>query len=102
MSFTNSGGSSTRRVYDVHNGRKLGDTLTREGEYRLGFPEDLNDSATRLNGTWAEAEMDEWGDEMPMVVLDTLMRDLELARAEAAAPGRTKSEAAPSEHPAAS
>jgi len=92
LSFTNAGGSSTRRVYDVHNGRKLGETLMREGEYRLGFPEDLNAAAIRLNGSWPEEEMDEWGDEMPMVVLDSLQRDLDLARADAASPGRPKSE----------
>ena len=102
LSFTNAGGASTRRVYDVHNGRKLGDTLTREGEYRLGFPEDLTDSAIRLNGNWPEAEIDAWGDEMPMVELDILQRDLDLARAESAAPARTKSTPVASEHPAAS
>lgn len=102
LGFTNGGGFSTRRVYDVHNGRKLGDTLTREGEYRLGFPEDLNDAAIRLNGTWAEKEMDDWGDEMPMVVLDALQRDLELARAESVARGHSATASVPSEHPAAS
>ena len=102
LSFTNADGSSTRRVYDVHTGRKIGDTLTREGEYRLGFPEDLNDHAVRLNGNWTETEIDEWGDEMPMVVLDNLQRDLDLARAEVSAGGRSRSEAVPVQHPAAS
>lgn len=100
LGFTNAGGFSSRRVYDVHNGRKLGDTLSREGEYRLGFPEDLT-AAIRLNGNWAEKEMDEWGDEMPMVVLDALQRDLDLARADSATSGHS-TEAAPSEHPTAS
>jgi uncharacterized protein len=99
LSFTNANGTSTRRVYDVHTGRRLGDTLIREGEYRLGFPEDLNDSI-RLNGSWTETEMDEWGNEMPMVVLDILQRDLDLARAEAAP--RSKADTHPVEHPAAS
>ena len=102
LSFSNAGGFSTRRIYDVHNGRKLGETLTREGEYRLGFPEDLKDSAVRLNGSWPEDEIDSWGDEMPMVVLDILQRDLELARADSARPGHTKTEDAATEHPAAS
>jgi uncharacterized protein len=102
LNFMNANGSSTRRVYDVHNGRKLGDTLTREGEYRLGFPEDLNDSI-RLNGNWSEAEIDQWGDEMPMVVLDNLQRDLDLARAEAAGKNHPAvSNPIPTEHPAAS
>jgi C4-type zinc ribbon domain len=100
LGFSNVRGSSTRRIYDVHNGRKLGDTLTREGEYRLGFPEDLNDSI-RLNGNWPEKEMDEWGDEMPMVVLDALQRDLDLAKAEAMTPGPSSAETAASGHPAA-
>jgi uncharacterized protein len=100
LSFINANGSSTRRVYDVQTGRRLGDVLTREGEYRLGFPEDLNNSI-RLNGNWSETEIDEWGDEMPMVVLDNLQRDLDLARAEAASP-RGRSGAVPVQHPAAS
>src|SRR5437016_3957564 len=59
LSFINAGGNSTRRVYDAHSGRKLGDTLMREGEYRLGFPEDLHDTI-RLNGSWSEDELEEW------------------------------------------
>ena len=100
LSFANANGSSTRRVYDVHTGRRVGDILTREGEYRLGFPEDLNDSV-RLNGNWSEEEIDSWGDEMPMVVLDILQRDLDLARAEASS-HRSHTETVPVEHPAAS
>ncbi len=100
LSFINANGTATRRVYDLHTGRKLGDPLTREGEYRLSFPEDLND-AIRLNGSWTEAEMEEWGDEVPMVVLDGLQRDLDLARLEAAS-SHSRSEAHPVEHPAAS
>ena len=100
LSFINSGGSSTRRVYDIHTGRRLGDILMREGEYRLGFPEDLNDSI-RLNGSWTEEEMDSWGDEMPMVVLDALQRDLDLARAESSGTTHLK-EIPTTEHPAAS
>ena len=101
LSFANSHGSSTRRVYDVHTGRRLGEILTREGDYRLGFPEDLNGSI-RLNGTWPEDEMDAWGDEMPMVALDALQRDLDLARAEANSKGQSHPEAPPVQHPAAS
>ena len=100
LSFANANGSSTRRIYDVHTGRRVGEILTREGEYRLGFPEDLNNSI-RLNGSWAEEEIDSWGDEMPMTVLDILQRDLDLARSEAASP-RSRTEAVPLQHPAAS
>jgi len=83
LSFINADGNSARRVYDAHSGRKLGDTLMREGEYRLGFPEDLHDTI-RLNGSWSEDELEEWGAELPTVVLDALQRDLNLARAQAA------------------
>jgi uncharacterized protein len=83
LGFTNSEGNATRRIYDAATGRRLGDILTREGAYRQAFPEDLND-AVRLNGNWSEAEVDEWGDELPSSVLDLLQRDLDLAHAEAA------------------
>jgi len=32
----------------------------------------------RLNGTWKLAELDEYGNELPMIVLDALQRDLAL------------------------
>jgi uncharacterized protein len=101
--FINEGSTSSRRVYDINTGRKQGDTLLREGEYRLGFPEDLT-GAIRLNGTWREDELEEWDDELPMVVLDALQRDLDLARAEshAHAPTQTALKNISSEHPAAS
>jgi predicted nucleic acid-binding Zn-ribbon protein len=97
LSYRNSGGSSTRRIYDVHTGRQLGDILSREGEYRLGFPEDLNDSI-RLNGNWSQDEMEEWGEEIPMVVLDALQRDLDQARADSG----SRTDTVPVPHPAAS
>ena len=84
LSFSNADGSASRRIYDAASGRRLGDMLIREGAYRQGFPEDLNDSI-RLNGNWTDADQDEWGDELPTHVLDVLQRDLDLARAEAAA-----------------
>jgi uncharacterized protein len=101
LAFINGDGRSRRRVYDVATGRQIGEIYEREGEYRLAFPEDLRE-ATRLNGNWAESELDEWGTELPMVVLDTLHRDLNLARAEEVSRGHTRSEAVSSEHPAAS
>src|SRR5581483_6618123 len=84
LSFANAEGTTARRIYDAATGRKLGDTLVREGSYRQAFPEDLND-AIRLNGSWSDAEQDEWGAELPSSVLDVLQRDLGLARAERAA-----------------
>jgi predicted nucleic acid-binding Zn-ribbon protein len=84
LSFANSAGNAARRIYDAATGRKLGETLVREGAYRQAFPEDL-DNAIRLNGSWSDAEQDEWGDEQPSSVLDMLQRDLHLARTEMAA-----------------
>jgi len=101
FAFINGDGRSRRRVYDVATGRQIGEIYEREGEYRLAFPEDLRETI-RLNGNWAESELDQWGTELPMVVLDTLHRDLDLARAEAVHREHTPSEAVPSEHPAAS
>lgn len=100
LAFINDHGRSRRRVFDLATGREIGDILEREGEYRLAFPEDLPDSI-RLNGNWTEAELDEWGRELPMVILDLLHRDLDLARAESG--GRAHAESAPvsSEHTAA-
>jgi predicted nucleic acid-binding Zn-ribbon protein len=80
--LTNSRGQSSRRVYDVHTGRLIGDILIREGDYRHAFPEDIT-GATRLNGNWTEDELDAFGSELPMVALDSLRFDLDHARHEA-------------------
>jgi len=50
--FTNGGGNSTRRIYEMHTGRQFGEVLMREGSYRQAFPEDLTEAALRLNGHW--------------------------------------------------
>jgi len=81
--FSNNSAGSARRIYDFHSGRQIGDTLLREGNYRLAFPEDLSPGGTLLNGGWSEEEMDEWGAEMPMTVLDALHGDLLAAQREA-------------------
>jgi uncharacterized protein len=101
LGLVNDGAGSIRRAYDVTAGRRVGDVLMREGPYRLAFPEDIA-GAIRLNGGWSKVELEEWEDELPMVVLDALQRDLDLARAEAGAHPHSTSEAAPSEHSAAS
>jgi predicted nucleic acid-binding Zn-ribbon protein len=79
--LTNAGDRASRRVYDFHIGRLIGDILIREGGYRQAFPEDIT-GAIRLNGAWSEEELEAWGAELPMVVLDSLHIDLEAARAE--------------------
>src|SRR5271166_5725651 len=83
LCLTNARGQASRRVYDVHTGRAIGDILIREGDYRQAFPEDIT-GATRLNGGWTEDELDAFGNELPMVILDSLRSDLDLARHEAA------------------
>jgi uncharacterized protein len=82
--LTNESGQASRRVYDIHTGRLVGDILTREGNYREAFPEDIT-GAIRLNGDWNVEELDAWGSEAPMVVLDSLQADLEAARHEMSA-----------------
>ncbi len=81
LCLTNSRGQASRRVYDTNTGRLIGDILIREGDYRQGFPEDITGS-TRLNGNWSEDELDGFGAELPMVILDSLRSDLDLAQHE--------------------
>ena len=82
LCLTTSRGRASRRVYDVHTGRLIGDILIREGDFRQAFPEDIT-GAMRLNGGWSEAELDAFGTELPMVALDSMRSDLDLARHEA-------------------
>jgi len=89
LCLTNARGQASRRVYDVHTGRLIGDILIREGNYREAFPEDIT-GATRLNGNWSEDELDGFGSELPMVALDSLRFDLDLARHEASTGSHTK------------
>ena len=100
LAFINNGGSSTRRIYEMHTGRQVGGVLLREGNYRLAFPEDLTDAALRLNGHWEEREIDEWGSEIPSNALDLLHKDLLAIRREHKA--SHKHAASPAEQPAAS
>jgi uncharacterized protein len=101
LAYINNGGSSTRRIYEMHTGRQIGDVLGREGTYRLAFPEDLTDSALRLNGHWDEKEIDEWGSEVPSNVLDLLHKDLLAIRREHRATHKDHS-SSPAEQSAAS
>ncbi len=101
LAFVNGATTSSRRVYELHTGREVGDILNREGSFRLAFPEDLN-GVIRLNGQWEEEEIDSWGAELPMVVLDALLSDLAAARAEAGRTSHSAPAETPSEHTAAS
>ncbi len=100
LAFTNSGGNSTRRIFELHTGRQFGEVLQREGNYRQAFPEDLTEAALRLNGHWDEKEIDEWGAEIPSNVLDLLQKDLLAIRREHRATHKDHS-ASPAEHTAA-
>jgi uncharacterized protein len=94
LCMTNAGGQASRRVFDMHTGRLIGDILLREGDYRHAFPEDIS-SAIRLNGSWTEGDMETWGTEMPTNALDSLHADLDAARYEMAHPsGNVKQPAA--------
>jgi uncharacterized protein len=101
LAFINADTTSSRRVYELHTGRQIGNILNREGSFRLAFPEDLN-GVIRLNGQWDEEEIDSWGPELPMVVLDSLLRDLDMARAESGHSTHAAAAETQSEHPAAS
>jgi hypothetical protein len=94
LCLANAGGQATRRVFDMHTGRLIGDILTREGDYRQAFPEDIT-GAIRLNGSWTEHDMENWGTEMPMTALDSLHVDLEAAQYEMRSRGSAKSDGAP-------
>jgi predicted nucleic acid-binding Zn-ribbon protein len=89
LCLSNSQGRATRRVYEAHTGRLNGDILTREGNYREAFPEDIT-GAIRLNGNWSEDELEDWGTEAPMFLLDALQADLDAARHEMSARVTTK------------
>src|ERR1700691_5927573 len=81
LCLNHAAGQATRRVFDMGTGRLIGDILAREGDFRQAFPEDIT-GAIRLNGSWTEKEMENWGTEMPMTALDSLHTDLEAARYE--------------------
>lgn len=93
LCMTKSGGQASRRVFAMDTGRMLGDILIREGDFRNAFPEDIT-GAIRLNGSWSEKDMENWGAEMPMTALDTLHVDLEAAQYEMKSHGGAKSEKA--------
>jgi uncharacterized protein len=91
LCLMNANGQSSRRVFDFATGRLIGDILSREGDFRHAFPEDIA-GAIRLNGNWSEEEMETWGTEMPTTVLDSLHFDLDAARREMSARPAAKPE----------
>jgi predicted nucleic acid-binding Zn-ribbon protein len=93
LCLSNASGQASRRVFDMHTGRFIGDILSREGDFRQAFPEDIT-GAIRLNGNWPEKEMETWGTEIPMTALDSLHVDLEAAQYEMKSRATAKSGAA--------
>jgi predicted nucleic acid-binding Zn-ribbon protein len=96
FAFANADGSASRRVYDAHTGRKIGDTQSLPGDFSAAFADDIR-SGVRLHTTLDEQQLEEWALELPMTELDELHADLKKARREASSPAPQ-----PSEHPAAS
>jgi predicted nucleic acid-binding Zn-ribbon protein len=96
IAFVNARGNSSRRVYDAHTGRKIGETQYQEGEFSNAFAGDIR-LGVRLNTSLDEQQLDEWAAELPMTELDELHADLKKALTES-----PSQEPEPSEHPAAS
>ena len=96
VAFMNVDGSASRRVYDAHTGRKIGDTQSQPGDFSAAFAEDIK-SGVRLHTTLDLQQLEEWAAELPMTELDELHTDLKKALREA-----PPEESQPSQHPAAS
>jgi hypothetical protein len=96
FAFLNSDGNASRRLYDAHTGRKIGDTQYQPGDFSAAFAEDIK-SGVRLHTTLDVQQLEEWAAELPMTELDELHADLKKALREA-----PPEEPQPSEHPAAS
>jgi len=85
LAFVNAKGSSSRRVYDAHTGRKVGETQYEAGDFSVAFGDDVT-SGILLNSGLDEQQLEEWNPELPMTILDELNGDLKIARAEMPAP----------------
>jgi hypothetical protein len=77
----NAKGSSSRRVYDAHTGRKVGETRLEPGDFGAAFADDIA-AGVMLNSGLDEQQLEEWNPELPMTILDELNGDLKTARAE--------------------
>ena len=51
FAFMNADGSASRRVYDAHTGRKIGDTQVQPGDFSAVFADDIK-SGVRLHWPW--------------------------------------------------
>ena len=82
FAFMNADGSASRRVYDAHTGRKIGDTQYQPGDFSAVFADDIK-SGVRLHTTLDLQQLEEWASELPMTELDELHADLKKALREA-------------------
>lgn len=89
--FFESGRESTRRVYEAHTGRKVGDTVMREGDFAKAFPE-IHMHAIRVHGEDDVEKLEEYGNEIPGTVLDILHADLRAAQKEGVITGVSSQE----------
>ncbi len=94
IAFANANGSASRRVYDAHTGRQIGETQYAGGDFTTAYTGDLR-SGIQLRSGLDEQQLEEWAAELPMTILDELHGDLKAAREEPTPETRT-------EHPAAS
>jgi hypothetical protein len=95
IAFANANGNASRRIYDAHTGRKIGETLYADGDFNATFADDTK-SGIQLKSGLEEQQLEEWATELPMAILDELHGDLKAARAENPASD------SPRQHPAAS
>ncbi len=85
LALVNAKGSSSRRVYDAHTGRKVGETRLEPGDFSAAFADDIA-AGVMLNSGLDEQQLEEWNPELPMTILDELNGDLKTARAETPSP----------------
>ena len=79
--FTSAENGSTRRLYDAHSGRRLGQPESVAGEFAAAFP-DIARDGLRIHGEPDESIVDGWGEEIPFSDLELLHSDLRAARTE--------------------
>jgi predicted nucleic acid-binding Zn-ribbon protein len=75
LAMANSEMRSSCRVYDAHSGRKIGITRNREGDFVTAFAHELG-AGVQLRHAPSDKQLDEWGDELPSVILDELHSDV--------------------------
>ncbi len=79
IALANSEMRSSCRVYDAHRGRKIGITRNREGDFTTAFAHELG-AGIQLRPSPPDKQLDDWGDELPSVILDELHADVKSAR----------------------